>query len=315
MASKGRGLFFGGMGAVSEALAKSARSYGAEIYTEKEVSRILCDGKTAKGVVLTDGTELIAKVVMSNATPHITFEKLLSKDNLPADFLNLVHSIDYTSPVTKINVAVNKLPSFSCLPSANVPAPHHQCSSHLNAESMDTIHQGYADAQKGEWSKRPLIEMTIPSSVDTTISPKDSHVVLLFTQYTPYTLSGGRVWNEKTRKEYADHVFANVEKYCPGFTASIVGYECLPPPELERIFGLTGGNIFHGAMSLDQLYFSRPAAQFGNYRTPLKNLYLCGSGAHPGGGVMGAPGRLAALAMMNDNRLSTSKLTIINKKH
>jgi len=160
------------------------------------------------------------------------------------------------------------------------------------------VNDAYLDSVRGQWSRRPIIEMTIPSVVDPSLAPPGSHVVLLFTQYTPYKLANGRSWDEATRAEYAKMVFSQIDEYCPGFSQSIVGYECLPPPELERIFGLTGGNIFHGTMSLDQLFWTRPTAQCANYSTPIGGLYLCGSGAHPGGGVTGAPGRLAAMTVL-----------------
>jgi len=165
---------------------------------------------------------------------------------------------------------------------------------------MEIVEQAYAGSLNGKWSKWPMVEMTIPTSVDPSIAPKGGHVALLFTQYTPYHLDGGLKWDENTKKEYANLVFSNIEQYCPGFERSVVGYEVLSPPDLESIFGLTGGNIFHGAITLDQLYFARPFPHYANYRTPISGLFLCGSGAHPGGGVTGGPGRLAALTAIND---------------
>ncbi|XP_067948100.1 pyridine nucleotide-disulfide oxidoreductase domain-containing protein 2-like [Watersipora subatra] len=290
------GYVEGGMGALSEIMATAAKDRGAEIFTSKTVSQIHSQGGKVKGVILEDGQEISADVILSNATPEVTFLKLMDKNDLPSDFYADVKSIDYTSPVTKINVAVNKLPSFLAAPNEadNSPLPHHQCTIHLNCESTDLLHQAFLADQNGTWSSRPVIEMTIPSSKDPTLAPQGHHIVQLFTMYTPYSLSGGRKWDDSAKNEYADCVFDSIESYAPGFKESVVGREILTPPDLEEIFGLTGGNIFHGAMALDQLYLTRPTPKYSGCRTPIDGLYLCGSGAHPGGGVMGSPGRLAA---------------------
>ncbi|KAI8512502.1 Pyridine nucleotide-disulfide oxidoreductase domain-containing protein 2 [Branchiostoma belcheri] len=302
------GYVEGGMGAVSQAIANSAQEQGATVLTEKPVSSITVnDSGEACGVVLEDGTEIKAtmQIVMSNATPKVTYLDLLSKDLLPADFLSEVSHVDYKSPVTKINVAVNQLPNFKAAPNTadNAPLPHHRCTIHLNCEDSGLIDDAYHDAvAHGIPSKKPVIEMCIPSSLDPTIAPAGCHVVTLFTQYTPYHRKDGREWDDQARNEYADRVFDNIEDYAPGFKASVVGRDILTPPDLEKTFGLTGGNIFHGAMSLDQLYQSRPVPSFGNHRCPIKGLYLCGSGAHPGGGVMGAAGKNAATVALADLR-------------
>ncbi|XP_072534087.1 pyridine nucleotide-disulfide oxidoreductase domain-containing protein 2 [Salminus brasiliensis] len=297
------GYVEGGMGGVSKAIASSARSLGADIFTELEVGQVLIssDG-TAKGVVLTDGTEVRSKVVLSNATPHVTFRKLTPQDALPQDFITAVNQIDYTSPVTKINVAVDKLPNFLAAPNTadGKPGPHHQCSIHLNCESVEVLETAYREGQQGHPSSRPMIEMTIPSVLDPTLAPPGCHVVSFFTQFTPYWLEGGRAWTDVDREKFANTVFDRVDCYAPGFKDSIVGMEILAPPDLEREFGLTGGNIFHGAMSLDQLYLARPLPSIANYRSPIKGLYICGSGSHPGGGVMGSSGWNAALAVLAD---------------
>ncbi|NP_001088589.1 pyridine nucleotide-disulphide oxidoreductase domain 2 L homeolog [Xenopus laevis] len=297
------GYVEGGMGMVSQAIAKSAAASGAEIYTEKVVEQILVDqsGKTS-GVVLNDGTEVQSSLVLSNASPHHTFFNLTPKEQLPADFMTMISQFNAKSPVTKINVAVDRLPNFLASPNKvdGKPMPHHQCSIHLNSEEMQLLNDAYEDANRGIPSTRPMIELCIPSSLDPTLAPPGCHVISLFTQYTPYTLSEGRQWNEEEKNLYADMVFDWIEKYAPGFKSSVIGRDILTPPDLERIFGLPGGNIFHGSMSLDQLYFSRPVATFSNYKTPIPGLYLCGSGSHPGGGVMGASGRNAALVALQD---------------
>nr|XP_033469736.1 pyridine nucleotide-disulfide oxidoreductase domain-containing protein 2-like [Epinephelus lanceolatus] len=251
------GYVEGGMGGVSRAIANSAQSYGVDIFTEKDVGQVLVgsDG-AAKGVVLKDGTEIHSKVVLSNATPYVTFKNLTPQAALSPEFIKAVEQIDYTSPVTKINVAVDKLPNFLASPTPdNKPGPHHQCSIHLNCESVEVLETAYKEAMNG----RP--------------SARDAEGVCAFD------------W---------------VEQYAPGFKQSVVGRDILTPPDLERIFGLTGGNIFHGSMSLDQLYLARPLPSLSDYRSPIKGLYMCGSGAHPGGGVMGSPGWNAALTVMAD---------------
>ncbi|XP_075072051.1 pyridine nucleotide-disulfide oxidoreductase domain-containing protein 2 [Mixophyes fleayi] len=295
------GYVEGGMGMVSNAIAKAAVELGAEIYTEKTVERILVDGSgTARGVVLHDGTEVHSKLVLSNATPHHTFLKLTPKEQLPEDFITMISQFDAKSPVTKINVAVDRVPNFLSIPNSadGKPLPHHRCSIHMNSENMQQLNEAYEDACKGLPSERPMIELCMPSSLDPTIAPPGCHVISIFSQYTPYTLTGGQPWNEEEKNKYADNVFDWIEKYAPGFKASVIGRDVLTPPDLERIFGLSGGNIFHGSMSLDQLYFARPIPGFSNYRTPISGLYLCGSGVHPGGGVMGASGRNAALVAL-----------------
>ncbi|XP_013392053.1 pyridine nucleotide-disulfide oxidoreductase domain-containing protein 2 isoform X2 [Lingula anatina] len=297
------GYVEGGMGAVSQAIANAAVSYGASIFTEKPVARVMTSssGETS-GVCLQDGTELRARIVLSNATPKVTYLDLMEEDAVTEDFRKDISFIDYRSPVTKINVAVNKLPNFLADPNTNgtSPMPHHHGTIHLNSEHMDLIHQAFKDAESGSWSKRPVLEMTIPSSLDPTISPPGSHVVLLFTQYTPYHLAGGREWTQQDKQDYMDTVFDCIEEYAPGFRDSVVGVDILTPKDLEDTFGLTGGNIFHGAMSLNQFYIGRPLPACCGSRSPVKGLYLCGSGAHPGGGVMGSPGRLAAFSAMED---------------
>ncbi|XP_042288666.1 pyridine nucleotide-disulfide oxidoreductase domain-containing protein 2 [Thunnus maccoyii] len=295
------GYVEGGMGGVSQAIASAARSYGVDIFTEKDVGQVLVgpDG-AAGGVVLKDGTEIHSKVVLSNATPYVTFKNLMPQGALSPEFIKAIDQIDYTSPVTKINVAVDKLPNFLASPTPDdKPGPHHQCSIHLNCESVDVLETAYKEAMNGRPSARPMLEMTIPSALDPTLAPPGCHVVSLFTQFTPYHIEG-REWTDQDREAFADTAFDWVEQYAPGFKKSVVGRDILTPPDLERIFGLTGGNIFHGSMSLDQLYLARPLPSLSNYRSPIKGLYLCGSGGHPGGGVMGSPGWNAALTVMAD---------------
>ncbi|KAK3762322.1 hypothetical protein RRG08_006065 [Elysia crispata] len=292
----------GGMGAVSQAIANCAEDHGASVFCDKPVKQILTNRNKAQGVVLADGTEIKAKVVLSNATPKVTYLDLLPEKTLAQEEVDQLKQFDYTSPVTKINVAVDRLPNFTADPNTkgSEPMPHHQCTIHLNCEESSLIHDSYLDAQQGKITKRPMIEMVIPSSLDPTLSPSGSHVVLLFTQFTPYKLAGGEEWDDQNRNTYADIVFDVIERYAPGFKDSVIGRDILTPPDLEKTFGLTGGNIFHGTMSLDQLYMARPTPGLAGLRCPVPGLYLCGSGNHPGGGVMGSPGRLAAKAVLGD---------------
>uniref|UniRef100_A0A8C1TY93 Pyridine nucleotide-disulphide oxidoreductase domain 2 n=1 Tax=Cyprinus carpio TaxID=7962 RepID=A0A8C1TY93_CYPCA len=296
------GYVEGGMGGVSQSIARSARSLGADIFTNRDVKQVLIgqDG-SAKGIILTDGTEVHSKVVLSNATPYITFKQLTPKDALPEAFITAVDQIDYTSPVTKINVAVDKLPNFLAAPNSadGKPGPHHQCSIHLNCESMEVLEEAYREGQQGRPSSRPMIEMTIPSVLDPTLAPPGCHVVSLFIQFTPYLLEGRRAWTDEDRERFADTVFDWVEHYAPGFKNSIVGKDILTPPDLERVFVWYICMLYHSKHSL-HLYLARPLPSVADYRSPVKGLYLCGSGSHPGGGVMGAAGWNSALKVLAD---------------
>ncbi|XP_072661853.1 pyridine nucleotide-disulfide oxidoreductase domain-containing protein 2 isoform X3 [Canis lupus baileyi] len=278
------GYVQGGMGALSDAITSSATAHGASIFTEKAVAKVLVSSEgRVQGVVLQDGSEVRSKVVLSNASPQVTFLKLTPQEWLPKEFVERISRLDTKSPVTKINVAVDRLPDFLAAPNApgGQPLPHHQCSIHLNCEDTLLLHQAFEDAMDGLPSHRPMIELCIPSSLDPTLAPPGCHVVSLFTQYTPYSLARGKVWDEQERNAYADKVFDCIEAYAPGFKGSVVGRDILTPPDLERIFGLPGGNIFHCAMTLDQLYFARPTPLHSGYHCPLRGLYLCGSGTHP----------------------------------
>ncbi|XP_033042400.1 pyridine nucleotide-disulfide oxidoreductase domain-containing protein 2 isoform X10 [Trachypithecus francoisi] len=238
------GYVQGGMGALSDAIASSATTHGASIFTEKTVVKVQVNSEgCVQGVVLEDGTEVRSKVVLSNTSPQITFLKLTPQEWLPEKFLEKISQLDTRSPVTKINVAVDRLPSFLAAPNAprGHPLPHHQCSIHLNCEDTLLLHQAFEDAMDGLPSHRPMIELCIPSALDPTLAPSGCHVVSLFTQYTPYTLAGGKAWDERERDAYADRVFDCIEVYAPGFKDSVVGRDILTPPDLERIFGLPGG--------------------------------------------------------------------------
>ncbi|KAI8806667.1 hypothetical protein BJ742DRAFT_815800 [Cladochytrium replicatum] len=301
------GIVYGGMGAISQSIASAAIAAGAEIRTSSSVKEILVDGAKdgkAIGVRLASGEEIRAtKGVFSNATPKVTFLDLIASGTLPDKFESAVRSVSYESGTTKINLALSSLPNFKCLPNRadGNPHPHHQTTIHLGASSMEEIDQAYNEAVlSGAPSENPMIEMTIPSSVDRSIVNKDStHVATLFIQYTPYKYF---VDHPERKTAFAKKVIEIIDRrYAPGFAASVIHADILTPPDLEEEFGLTGGNIFHGALSVDQLYFARPTAQApSGYSTPIDNLYLCGSGAHPGGGVMGAAGRNCALYFLRN---------------
>lgn len=295
----------GGMGGVSGAIAKAASEAGANLVTNAEVSQLMVDGQSEaiSGVLLADGTKISASVVLSNATPWVTFMKLTPANSLPEGFVNEVKGLDYTSGTTKINIAVDRLPQFrSCKPSSSEAGPEHHGTIHVGTESMEEIDRAYRDALNGYPSRRPLIEMTIPSVLDKTISPPGKHVINLFIQYTPYKLQEGDWQDQTIRDAFSQQCFNLIDEYAPGFSSSIIGFDMLAPPDLERVFGLTGGNIFHGAMGLDSLFLLRPIKGWSGYRTPLKGLYLCGAGSHPGGGVMGATGRNAAQVVLQDKK-------------
>ncbi|CAI0420062.1 unnamed protein product [Linum tenue] len=292
----------GGMGSVSLAISKAAKEAGAHILTNAEVSQLIVnDSGATSGVVLADGTEILSSMVLSNATPYKTFMELVPNNVLPDEFTsNLKHS-DYSSATTKINLAVDELPKFeSCKLSHPDAGPQHMGTIHIGSERMEEIDSACQDAVNGIPSRRPVIEMTIPSVLDKTISPPGKHVINLFVQYTPYKPSDGSWSDPAYRESFAQRCFSLIDEFAPGFSSSIIGYDMLTPPDLEREIGLTGGNIFHGAMGLDSLFLMRPVKGWSSYRTPVQGLYLCGSGTHPGGGVMGAPGRNAANVVLQD---------------
>jgi phytoene dehydrogenase-like protein len=285
----------GGMGGLTQALAKAGADLGVEIRTEAEVHRILVEGNRAVGVVLANGDELRARNVASNVDCRLTFETFLEPDQLPSDFLAEIGRIDYNSASLKINVALDALPNFSALPGA-ASGPQHRGTIHL-CPDQDFIERGYDDAKYGRPSADPIVECTIPSSVDPTVAPPGKHLMSMFCQYAPYHRADGP-WDAAKNDAFADRCFAIVEQYAPGFTSSVIARQILSPVDLERTFNLTGGNIFQGAMSLNKLFTFRPAPGYAGYRTPVDHLYLCGSAAHPGGGVMGAAGWNAARVML-----------------
>ncbi|KAJ4963787.1 hypothetical protein NE237_023726 [Protea cynaroides] len=296
----------GGMGSVSLAISNAAREAGAHIVTDAEVLQLMINDESgaAEGVLLADGTPVHSSVVLSNATPYRTFMELVPQSLLPEEFHRAIKNIDYSSGTTKINLAVDRLPQFQCCKLSLESGPQNVGTILIGCESMEEIDLACRDAWNGLPSRRPFIEMTIPSVLDNTISPPGKHIINLFIQFTPYKSSEGSWEDSAFRDSFAQRCFSLIDEYAPGFSSSIIGYDMLTPPDLEREFGLTGGNIFHGAMGLDSLFLMRPVKGWSGYRTPLRGLYLCGSGTHPGGGVMGAPGRNSAHVVLQDMKKS-----------
>jgi phytoene dehydrogenase-like protein len=296
------GYVRGGMGGLTQALAAAARDLGAEIRTEAEVARILVHDGAATGVALAGGEELHAPVVASNADARVTFLQLLERGVLPEPFVADVERISYASASLKINVALSELPDFRALPGTE-PGPQHRGTIHI-APDQDYIERAFDDAKYGRPSAQPVLECTIPSAVDPTVAPPGRHLMSMFVQYAPYELRDG-TWDDH-RDAFADRCFDLLDEYAPNFKASVLDRQVLAPPDLERIFNLTGGNIFQGAMTAGQLFAFRPVPGHARYRTPVRGLYLCGAAAHPGGGVMGTPGLNAAREILGRRRLKAS---------
>jgi phytoene dehydrogenase-like protein len=289
------GFVRGGMGAVTSAMADSARSKGATIRTSAPVERILVRGGHARGVVLQSGEEIAAPVVVSNLDPIVTFLRLLDEKELDPDFLAAIRRYRIEGTSLKMNLALSGLPDFRALP--GTPGPQHRATMHI-CPSMDYVEHAWDDAKYGRPSERPLLEMTVPTMYDSSLAPPGKHIMGIFLQYAPYTLREGN-WDD-LREPFSERVLELIEEYAPNIRSLIIDRQTLTPLDLERRFGLTGGNIFHGEMSLDQMFSMRPVAGWARYRTPIPGLYLCGSGAHPGGGVMGAPGYNAAREILKD---------------
>ena len=283
------GFVRGGMGAVSDAIAASARAHGVEIRTEMPVSNILVENGKAAGVVLNNGDELRASIVVSNLDPKLTFLKLVAEKELPADFVLRIKQWRTEGTSMKINLALDGLPDFTCLP--GTPGPQHGATMHI-CPNIEYVERAWDCAKYGRPSERPLLELTCPTIYDPSLAPPGKHIMGIFLQYAPYTLREGN-WDD-LREPYGDRVINLIAEYAPNIRDIVLHRQVLSPLDLERRFSITGGNIFHGEMSLDQMFVLRPAAGFANYRTPIKGLFLCGSGTHPGGGVMGAAGHNAA---------------------
>jgi phytoene dehydrogenase-like protein len=293
------GYVRGGMGGISNAIAAAAVEKGAEIRTNAEVIRILVKNGHAVGVVLKDGTEIRARRVASGADAHVTFLKLVESKELPPDFLDAVRGIDYSSASLKINISLSELPDFKALP-GSTPGLQHRGTIHISPDRT-YIERAYDTAKYGCPSEYPIIEATIPSVLDDTLAPEGKHVMSMFTQYFPNKLAPG-LSLQAEKEKYAERCFDLMNEYAPNFRRSVIGRQVLAPTDLEKRFGLTGGNIMQGSMSLSSLSFMRPVPGYADYRTPIRDLYLCGAATHPGGGVMGACGYNAAREILRDMR-------------
>ncbi|MBA3728455.1 MAG: NAD(P)/FAD-dependent oxidoreductase, partial [Actinobacteria bacterium] len=293
------GFVRGGMGALSEAIAGAARAAGAEIRTEAEVARVEVRDGRAFGVTLADGTELRALAVAASVHPKTALLGLVEAGHLPDDLVTEMERYRTRSASVKVNVALSELPDFTALPGTR-PGPQHP--EFVISPSVAYLERAWDEAKHGRYSAEPMIDAVIPSTKDPTLAPEGAHVMTCFVQYAPYEIEGAG-WDGR-REDFGDVVIDTISRYAPNVKNAILHREVLTPADMERRYGLLGGNIFHGEMSPDQLFSFRPAATIASYRTPIRGLYLCGSGAHPGGGVMGAPGRNAARVIRADLRVS-----------
>ena len=293
------GHAIGGMGAITQAMARASAERGVDICTNSSVSEILIEKGRAAGVVTDKGEKIAAGAIVSNLHPKLTFEKLVDPTVLPADFRARIASYRSGSGSFRMNLALSELPSFSALP-GRAAAEHHG-SGIVIAPSLAYMERTYFDARLKGWSAEPVIEMLIPSTLDDSLSPPGRHVASLFCQHVAPQLADGRSWDQ-ARDEVADLMIDTIESYAPGFRATVIARQILTPLDLERDFGLVGGDIFHGRLGLDQLYSARPVLGHADYRSPIPGLYMCGASTHPGGGVTGLPGLNAARGMIRDFR-------------
>ena len=287
------GLVRGGTGAISTAIAAAAREAGADIRTEAPIAKILVDQGRTNGVVLENGDVIRAKVVSSSVDPRLTFMQMVGPENLPEDFVEGVRRFRFRGSSGKVNLALSGLPDFKSLPGVG---PHLRGAISISP-GMEYMERAYDDAKYGRFSRRPYMDIVIPSLTDPTVAPAGRHVMSCFVQYAPYELKGD--WDEKC-EEFGDTVIDTLSEYAPNLRDIILHRQVLTPLDIERTFSLTEGNIFQGELSLQQLYLMRPVLGWAQYRTPIRNLYICGSSAHPGGGIMGAPGRNAAQKILKD---------------
>ena len=286
------GFARGGTGAISNAIASAAREAGAEIRTESPVARITVASGRASGVVLTNGDEFDADLVLSSVDPHLTFRRFIDAKELPDEFLDEVRRYKFRGSSGKVNLALDSLPDFTCLPGSG---PHLRGAISISP-SVEYMERAYDQAKYGEFSRRPYIDMVIPTLTDPSVAPPGKHILSCFVQYAPYKLAAG-TWDDQ-REAFGDAVLDTLAEYAPNIRNIILHRQVLTPLDLEREFGLTEGNIFQGELTLEQLFFARPVPGWAQYATPIRNLWMCGSATHPGGGIMGAPGRNAALRIL-----------------
>ena len=290
------GFARGGTGAISNAIAEAAREAGAEIRTKTGVAQILVKDGKAIGVATANGDEFYAPVISSSVDPNLTFLKMIAAQHLPDDFREEVKRYKFRGSSGKVNLALDALPNFTCMPGEG----KHLRGAISISPSVDYMERAYDDAKYGRYSRRPYIDMVIPSLTDPSVAPPGKHVMSCFVQYAPYKLKEGN-WDEQ-KEAFGDNVIDTVAEYAPNLRDIIVGKQVVTPLDLEREWGLTEGNIFQGELTLEQLFFLRPVPGYAQYKTPIKNLWMCGSATHPGGGIMGANGRLAALEILKQGK-------------
>jgi phytoene dehydrogenase-like protein len=293
------GHAIGGMGAITQAMARSAAAVGVEISVSSPVREVIVTRGRASGVVLEDGSTIRARSVAANVHPKLLYQRLVPKGALPVDFEERINAYRSESATFRMNVALSELPSFKAL-LGHALADHHTAGIIL-APSLAYMDRAYCDARVHGWSREPIIELVVPSTLDDTLAPPGRHVASLFCQHTAFHLPDGRSWTQ-AREPVADLMIATVDRFAPGFARSVIARQILSPVDLEQIFGLVGGDIFHGALGLDQLFSARPLLGYAAYRGPIPGVYHCGSGSHPGGGVTGAPGYNAAREIVRDHR-------------
>lgn len=285
----------GGTGAVSNAIAGAARQHGAVLRCNAPVAQVIVRNGQAVGVALESGEEIRARTVVSGLDPRQTFLKLVDSRQLPAEFATAIGNFKYRGSSGKVNLALDGLPTFTSMPDrALLQGMIEIC------PSVDFVERAYDDAKYGEFSRRPFLDVLIPSTIDPTLAPPGKHVMSIFVQYAPYKLNGG--WNAQQRDAFGDAVVNTLEEFAPGIKKLILHRQVLSPWDLEQDFGLAEGNIFHGELTLDQIFFLRPTAGWAKFRTPIRNYYQCGSGTHPGGGITGGPGRLAAMEILRSSK-------------
>src|SRR2546430_2155252 len=289
------GFARGGTGAISNAIADAAREAGVEIRTQSPTGKIIVKNGKARGVVLANGDEVYADVISSSVDPRNTFTRFIGAEHLPSDFLEEVNRFKYRGSSGKVNMALSALPDFKCMPGPGV----HLRGAISISPSVEYMERAYDDAKYGNFSRRPYIDMVIPSLTDPSVAPPGKHVMSCFVQYAPYKLRPDLNWDDQ-REAFGNTVVDTIAEYAPNIKDIILHRQVITPLDLEREWGLSEGNIFQGELSLEQLFFLRPAPGYARFRTPIQNLYMCGSATHPGGGIMGAPGRLAALEMLKD---------------
>ena len=288
------GFAKGGTGAVSESIASSARAFGAEVRTGAAVERVLVKEGRAQGVVLTGGEEIRAKTVVSGLDPRRTFLELVEPRELPDDLVTAVRRFKFRGSSGKVNLALSELPNLACLPG---PGAHLRGAISISP-SIDYLERAYDEAKYGSFSSRPYMDIVIPSMIDPGMAPPGRHVMSIFVQYAPYAIDGG--WTDAKREAFGDAVIDTLAEYIPNLKSAILHRQVLTPADIERITGLSEGNIFQGELAPHQLFFHRPSPRWSGYRTPVRGYYQCGSGTHPGGGIMGASGRLAAQRILED---------------